>query len=400
MKKDVEILTFDTDSATQLSLIRNLGEEKIRITLATDKNNGLNRLSKYVKSTIKISSWQKHREAFINDLIELGKKNNHKYMIIATCDSINLALAKNYDILSQYYYLPFSNGNIIEMLINKGTFYKEMQNLNINIPKTYIINSKSDLREILTKDKLPLIVKPKYMFDGEFHKNFNSKILKLVNENDLKKVEDKIESMFDKIIIQSLIKGDKNLAVYGYFKEKIFYSYCVIDKDLMSSWGTTIVGHTVENIELTKYAEDILRKLNYEGFAELEFIYDSEDNEFKLLEINCRPVQWCRVCSKVTNPIEAVPIKILNGNYYNNIIKITLIKEKYIFYELGLIELLKVDKINLKYIYKCIRDSQYISMYWDWKDLIPSIRYNFSFLKSLFKAVVIRMLVRNKGGVE
>jgi predicted ATP-grasp superfamily ATP-dependent carboligase len=280
------------------------------------------------------------------------------------------------------------------MLINKELFYKEMERLNCNIPKTYIINSKDDVRKAVTKESLPLIIKPKYMFDDDFHKNFNSKILKIFSIEKYTSLEDKIENMHDKIIIQKLIAGDKNVAVYGYYKENAFYSYCMVDKDLMSSWGTTIVGHSIENMKLKKYAEGILRKLNYEGFAELEFIYDSVDQEFKLLEINCRPVQWCRLCNKVTNPIESIPLQILNGDFNCNSDKVTYIKDKYIFYERGLIEAFQEDKVSLKDISKYIRYPKYFSMYWDIRDLIPSIRYRLSFLKALLKAVLKMKLVK------
>jgi len=104
MKENIEVLTFDTESATQLSLIRNLGEEKIRITLATYKRNGLNRLSKYVNNIIKISNWNEQLDAFVNELTQFGEKKPLKYMIIATDDKINLLLARNYKVVSKYFF--------------------------------------------------------------------------------------------------------------------------------------------------------------------------------------------------------------------------------------------------------------------------------------------------------
>ncbi|MFL0267496.1 hypothetical protein [Candidatus Clostridium radicumherbarum] len=400
MKNNIEVLTLDTDSATELSLIRNIGEKGIRITLVTFKSKGLNRLSKYIKDIIKVSNWNESLELFIDELIKIGEVNPFKYMIISASDFINLALAQNYETLCKFYYFPFKEAKVIELLINKEAFYVKMEDLNIIIPKTYKITIKDDLKDLINSEAMPLIIKPKYMFDKEFHEYFGSKILKILNLEDYRRLEKKLEIIYDKVIIQRLIKGNKNVAVYGYFKNNAFDAYCVIDKDEMSSWGTTIIGHSIENIKLKKYAESILCKIDYEGFAELEFIYDTEDESFKLLEINCRPVQWCRLCSKVTYPIESIPIQIINDNFNNDRAKQNLPAKYYIFYEMGTLELLQAGKIGFKDIYKYIRKPEYISMYWDSKDIIPSIRYRLSFLKTFLKIVIKSLISRKPIGAK
>jgi hypothetical protein len=54
----------------------------------------------------------------------------------------------------------------------------------------------------------------------------------------------------------------------------------------------------------------------------------------------------------------------------------------------------------MKDIYKYIRYPKYVSMYWDIKDLLPSIRYRLSFLKALIKAVMKKKFAHAKEGVK
>ncbi|WP_155274915.1 hypothetical protein, partial [Clostridium novyi] len=253
------------------------------------------------------------------------------------------------------------------------------------IPTTYYLKSNEQLESIINTEGFPIIIKPYNMFDNEFHRLFNNKVLKIFNDKEYNMYKEKIKSIFSKVIVQPMIQGE-NIAIYGYFKDDKFISWCGCKKDYMSSWGTTVIGHSMMNNDLYVYSKDILSKIGYEGFAELEFIYDTKNKRYVILEINSRPVQWCRLCSKVTKPIEIIPFEVINkckfGQTYD-------IKENInIYYETGLIELYDTNKIEFKDIFKYIFNSQSISMFMDIKDMKPSIRYLLTFIKSLIKSII------------
>jgi predicted ATP-grasp superfamily ATP-dependent carboligase len=55
----------------------------------------------------------------------------------------------------------------------------------------------------------------------------------------------------------------------------------------------------VKNEDIEQLSERFLRGVNFLGISEIEFMYDSFDGEYKLLEINPRPWKWHSIVNKL-----------------------------------------------------------------------------------------------------
>ena len=384
-KNNIEVLTFDINSATELSLIRNIGEAGFNITFLYYQNKGITRFSKYITKKLRISSWKLHSDMFIKDLIKIGKNNPMKYMIISANDFINTKIADNYAELKKYYYLTFNNSEIINLMINKKTFYIKMKEFNINMPETFFIKEKYEVDSIVQNTGYPFIVKPYLMDDIDFRKSFENKILKIHDEIEYIKYREDLIKIYDKILIQKVVNGS-NAAVYGYFYNGNFISSCEILKDYMDKYGTTIIGHSKNMPLLRNYSKQILNRLGYEGFAELEYIFDEKNSDYKLIEINTRPVQWCRLCKYAAAFVEDIPLKYLKNeelylsyNIKNNV---------YIYNEIGMLELFREKIITFNQMLELVNNKNAVSMFYDKKDLAPSLIYRFYFYAKIIKGLI------------
>ena len=386
IKHDIEILTFDVNSASELSLIRNIGEKGFNITLLYFKKSGINRFSKYVTKKLRVRSWKNDEKLFMKDLIKIGEENPLKYLIISASDLLNSLIADNFMELKKYFYFSFNNPDATNLLINKSSFYLKMKELNISIPETFFIKEKSELDYAVQSAGYPFVVKPYLMEDDDFHKIFNNKILKVYDENDYKNYKEGLVRIYDKILIQKYAAG-YNIAVYGYFNEGEFISSCEILKDFMDKYGTTVIGHSKNMPGLRNYSKQILNKISYSGFAELEYIYNETKDEYKLIEINTRPVQWCRLCRYTVPAIEDIPAKILENidvcRGYN------VKKNVYIYNEIGLANLYREKRISKEEISKLLKDKNAVSMIYDKNDLKPSILNRFYFYLKLIRGMII-----------
>lgn len=385
IKSNIEVLTFDIESATELSLIRNIGESGFKITLLYFQKRSLNRFSKYITKKIRINNWKLNSDIFLKDLIKIGENNPMKYIVISTNDFINTIIADNYTNLKKYYRFTFNNPEIINLMINKKSFYTKMKEINVNIPETFFIKEKYEIDSIVQNTGYPFVVKPYLMDDSNFKKSFKNKILKLYDENEYIKYREDLIKIYDTILIQKYV-GGSNIAVYGYFYKGNFISSCEIFKDYMDKNGTTVIGHSKNMPLLRNYSKQILMNLDYEGFAEMEYIYDEKNSEYKLIEINTRPIQWCRLCKYASISVEDIPLRGLKNedlnrsyNFKNNV---------YIYNETGMVELFRERKITFSQIFKLIKNKNAVSMFYDEKDLLPSVIYRFRFYAKIIKGMI------------
>ena len=385
IKSNIEVLTFDNESATEISLIRNIGENGYKITLLYYQKRSINRFSKYITKKIRINNWKQNSDIFLKDLIKIGENNPMKYIIISTNDFINTIIADNYTNLKKYYYFTFNNPEIINLMINKKNFYTRMKELNVSIPDTFFIKEKYEIDSIVQNTGYPFIVKPYLMDDSNFRKSFKNKILKIYDENEYVKYREDLIKIYDTILIQKYVKGS-NVAIYGYFNKGNFISSCEIFKDYIDKDGTTVIGHSKNMLLLRNYSKQILINLNYEGFAEMEYIYDEKNSAYKLIEINTRPIQWCRLCKYVAISVEDIPLKSFKNEDLNR--SCNSKNNVYIYNEIGMVELYREKKITLSQILKLIKNKNAVSMFYDEKDLVPSVIYRFHFYVKLIKEMI------------
>lgn len=231
--------------------------------------------------------------------------NNHskdKILLVGSNDNYVRLIIENQEELKDKFYFQCFNEELLNNLLVKENFYTKFKD--IDIPETYIynINDKLDMKRI-NEINYPIIVKPS---DGiEYHEHEfkdQHKVYKLLNETELLETIDKIrESGYSKnLIIQKFIKGDDS-----YLFDCVMYvdrnSKCILSTfaqiGLQEHTITGIGNATVLVNGFNKYnntektvekLKKFIEKSGYHGFCEFDLKYDSDDNKFKVLEINPR----------------------------------------------------------------------------------------------------------------
>jgi len=158
--------------------------------------------------------------------------------------------------------------------IDKKSFSKFCEKEGFLTPKTFT------LKELLEKDELPtaLIVKPKS----------GSGALGIKFIDDIKELKS-LDINEEEYIIQERLKETKKVEgaffLFDNAKPVSFYSHKRL-KTYPSRGGVSIYSVSTNNQELKKIGEKLLSKLNWNGFAMIEFIKD--ENGYKIIELNPR----------------------------------------------------------------------------------------------------------------
>ncbi len=274
-----------------LGIIRSLGRKGIPVYLL-DTTQCIGRVSRFT------SKFFTYEEAtLIEFLLDLAHKENlNEWVIYPTSDEIVKLITTNKNKLEKYYKVPTPKWEITRILYNKKLVFKLANDSNIPTPKTWY------LEEIETIHKLPLkfpvIVKP--LSKGVFHKITKKKALKAKNKKELIQIIDAVHKLplhISKIKIQEVIPGGA-VNLYSFcslFKKgKVLAKLSArrIRQHPMEFGRASTFVETVDIPELEKLGTKLLSHINYYGLSEVEFMWDSRDKTYKLLEVNVRTWGW------------------------------------------------------------------------------------------------------------
>lgn len=277
-----------------LGVIRSLGRKGVPVLLL-DSDHCIGRYSRFKNKFIK-SPHPENAETYLEFLIRLAEKEDVQgWVIFPNSDEAVYVLSRYKEILEKWYRIPTPHWEVIRNVYIKKETYRVAEENGIPIPKQYNVKTieKSELIDL----PYPLVIKPSIR--NHFYNKTKIKAFRVNNQEELIKVYYKVSAIIppSEIIIQDFIPGGpKNL-----------YSYCPFFKDGKTITGITgrrarqhpmDFGHAstyveiVEIPELKILAEKFLGLINYYGLAEVEFMMDPRDHQYKLIEVNPRVWGW------------------------------------------------------------------------------------------------------------
>ncbi|MFX0134314.1 MAG: ATP-grasp domain-containing protein [Candidatus Hodarchaeota archaeon] len=277
-----------------LGVFRSLAKRNIPIILL-DNDHCIGRFSRYKKLFFYSPPPSEH-EAYFDFLIQLSKKENLKnWVIFPNSDEIAYILSKNKAILNQYYKIPTPDWEVVKYIYVKKNTYQLAQKNGIPIPKTFF---PIDLNELLSLDiNYPVVLKPSIR--DHFYNKIKIKAFKANNKTEVQDSYLKLTQYIppEEVLVQEFIPGGPNQL----------YSFCPFFKNGKALFGISArrarqhpmdFGHASTFAEivdipiLKQISEKFLNLINYYGLAEVEFMLDPSDNQFKLIEINPRIWGW------------------------------------------------------------------------------------------------------------
>ena len=238
-----------------------------------------------------------NNESLIDFLLDYGKKQEYKVVLFPTTDYHTKIFARFYDELSQYYHIPV-NPNTLLNTISKKHQYEICEKIGIPYPKTFFVESISDINDLDAKSKelmYPLIVKPFYR-DNDVNELFRLKEIR--NQLELQKCLTFIRSNINKgFMVSEVVLGEPD-NIWAYT------AYCNQNSDIVAGWtgrkltqkpyyyGVFSTARCELNPVVESQGEKFLKEIEHIGIGEPEFKYDHRDDTYKFIEINPRYMMW------------------------------------------------------------------------------------------------------------
>jgi predicted ATP-grasp superfamily ATP-dependent carboligase len=273
--------------------IRALGLHGIQIIHISSKRLDFARFSKFVHKSVVAPSASNRSIELLSILINLPKEYDGA-LILPTDDDNVVFVSKNRNILAQRYVPAPQDWKVIGKIIDKKTLYIEAQKINIPTPDVFFPESVDDIWRIQNDLSFPCILKP-YQTPG-FKLVFKKKVLIIKNFKELVQQFRMVRKHNLDVMISEIIPGaDNQLFHYRSYIDdqgEILAEMCTQKlRQHPPGFGMACAAKTIPIRSETKFlSQSLLKHLGYQGESSVEFKFDQRDNQYKLMEINVRPV--------------------------------------------------------------------------------------------------------------
>lgn len=276
-----KILLTDGANKNTLSILRSLAKKGhiVDVTSTTSKLLTLCSYSKYCNKTILIKCDVRDSHEYYNHIVMEITKSNYDYFIPVGLHSCKMA-SKNKDNLKKHVKLLVADWDSMKIASDKEGTMSLASSLGIPIPATRVVLSSSDINII----GYPVVLKSSDE-SGKFVKYCN-------DEEELIQNFDKLnESSETNIICQEYIRGfgcgffavcQSGQPITSFMHKRIL--------EFPTTGGPSAVAAPFYDERLQSYGSRLCSALKWDGPIMAEFKYDSEMDDYKLIEIN--PKLW------------------------------------------------------------------------------------------------------------
>ena len=285
-----------------LSIIRCLGREGVHVVACDyDFEKSYGAKSKYISEFLKIENLNKFGEEAFQGLIEYGKKQDEKPVLLPTHDKYVEFIDEYYDELEKYYLISQAKG-LNTKLLDKWTLHDIAKENGVKIPTTISANDENLVERVNNEVGFPCIIKP---FDTvKFTKVFRNKVFICKNVEEMEEGIKKAKDNDIEIFVQEIVPGfDDCMLTYDYYIDRSGKTTHYMTAQKQRQWpinfGASVFTIQKYNQQLVDISKPFLENIGYRGFGEIEFKKHEKTGEIYLIEINARTTNFNNLIYKV-----------------------------------------------------------------------------------------------------
>lgn len=279
--KGVRVLVLDGAGKQPLAMIRGLKEIGCHVTVLCTSKLDTCYASKLPDKKLLVNGMMPQNKQYIPYLLEQVKSGNYDVLMPIGELSTN-PITQHEDEFNKYVKIACAPREVYIKAFNKQiTFDTAMEH---GIPCPYTRHSKQDIEDFLAHCKFPIIIKPRQGLGSiGFHKFETAQEFR----------EWLADPSFypDDYVVQEFVSFENRIGTNLFIDQKsnICTSYAVdVLRWFPIDAGAGVLIETVDAHDVLRYAGDLLKALQWKGFANVAFMVDQESGEPRLLEINGR----------------------------------------------------------------------------------------------------------------
>lgn len=378
-----------------LSAVRCLGKQGVPVTAIDYSNVDAYALrSRWCREKLIAPHYRKEPEAFIQYLVDFGKRQEHKPVLFPTADSYAGIIDQNYNKLREYFLFPDLPQGYLSTLMDKDKLHALGTKHGMAVPESLPV---SEIDQVEKEIGYPCLLKP--TSSPEFVHIFRVKVFVVNNRAELEQAIAKAEQHNLGVIIQRLIPGfDDQMHTYDAYVDKkgevTHWTTCRKKRQYPANFGASVFTEQKHIPQLHEIGSAFYKKIGYRGFGEIEFKYDPQRQKFYMIEINVRLSNLNAMLAKAGLNFPYIMYRDLTGNPLPP--KALTNDSGYHFWSaiedaLAIKDYLRKGQLKPGQIAKSLFTKKVPSV-WDWQDPAPALGYG----SKMAKRIGRKILRRNK----
>lgn len=292
MNEKKTVLVLDGETRASLAVVRSLGRSGLKVIVASELKNSLAGSSRFCFNKVQYPPPAVNILQFvqsIRDLIVIEKVD----VLIPITDASTFAILQNRSLLDNIVSLPLVPFQTYWAASNKISLMKTAAALDIPYPSTIFIDppSKQSFEQYLVNLKFPVILKPQASIQSDGKTLRKTGVRFAANREDLMQIVSTDESFTVPYMLQEVVTGE-GIGIFAFCKKgEILSTFSHRRIREKPPWGgiSVVCESTQPDSLALESSRKLLRALNWDGVAMVEFKRDSARNNIPvLMEINAR----------------------------------------------------------------------------------------------------------------
>jgi D-aspartate ligase len=217
--------------------------------------------------------------------------NLRGWVLYPTRDETVAAFSRHRSSLTEFFRVPTPVWDTTQWVWDKRNTYRRAQELGMPTPSTWYLKDVTELDKI--DGEPPFVIKP--AIKEHFIYSTKAKAWRANNRTELREMFQRAAALVGpgEVMIQGMIPGDgrQQFAYCAFYKEGKALGSMVVRRTRQHppEFGrSSTYVETIDLPEIEALSERFLRAVNYYGLVELEYKFDSRDQQYKLLDVNGR----------------------------------------------------------------------------------------------------------------
>lgn len=280
------MLLTDAQQRKTLAAIRSLGRKGLNILAAEDTRWATSSFSKYCRRGLVYPNPAAEPDAFIKWLKKTIQENSCE-ALFPMDDHVMELVIRHKEELGNTCRMLLPEEESYNIATDKGRSVMLALDSSLDCPVTLILKDEQEIVELeglIADREFPLVIKPRI--------SSGSRGIAVVHDReDFVQRYLEIHQSYPFPLIQEYISPGVRFDVCLLFDNRSELKASFVQKELRHfplDRGPSTVQESVWRPDLVELATGMLKKLNWKGIAEVEFMVDKKDSKLKFMEINTR----------------------------------------------------------------------------------------------------------------
>jgi len=283
------VFVTDGNQRAALAVVRALGRAGIPVTVGESRPSSLAGASRFCSKTVCYPSPEAGGNNFINFLLEEFSKRQYRVVLPVTDISL-FSIASAVKLLPPGLQLPFPDLEHIRRAHDKREVLVLAQQLGIPCPRTLTVEQGNNLGEAGKELGFPVVIKPRvsrFLRNGHWA---SGSVQYAIDQKDLIEKYEMVSSTLPDPLVQERLQGEGRGVFLLIWNGELKAAFCHRRlREKPPAGGVSVYCESLPlDGDLVQKSYELLKRLEWQGVAMVEYKLDRRDGLPKLMEINGR----------------------------------------------------------------------------------------------------------------